>query len=68
MTAYSFVSPKNGKKYYLHSKEIQLKNGREQRIYYFCQDIREEALLEVPKGYEVVLNGKTGLPFLRRTK
>jgi len=51
---------KNGKKYYLHMKT----RGRA-IIYYFSTD-PADALWDLPPGYEVVENPKTGLPFLKK--
>jgi hypothetical protein len=53
---------KNGRKYYLHMKT----RGRA-IIYYFSED-PTDALWDLPPGYEVVENPKTGLPFLRKKK
>ncbi|MGC9058920.1 MAG: hypothetical protein ACP5H3_00720 [Candidatus Aenigmatarchaeota archaeon] len=53
---------KNGKKYYLHAKV----RGKA-TIYYFSED-PTDSLWEIPAGYEVVENPKTGLPFLRKKK
>ncbi len=66
--AYSVVSKKSGKTYYLHSKEVILKGGRKQRIYYFAGDVRPEALDALPEGYEVTENERTGLPMLRKKR
>lgn len=66
--AYSVKSQKTGKPYYLHTKEVQLKSGRKQRIFYFAGDIREEALDALPEGYEVNENKVTGLPYLQKAK
>ena len=65
--AFSVKSKKSGKTYYLHAKDVLLKSGRTQRIYYFAGDIREEALDKLPEGYEVIENTRTGLPILRST-
>jgi len=51
---------KNGQKYWLHLKE----RGKA-KLYYFSKD-PTGALSSVPKGYEVVENPKTGLPFLKK--
>jgi len=32
-----------GKTYFLHSKDVELKGGRNQTIYYFAKDERAEA-------------------------
>ncbi|HEY1074716.1 MAG TPA: hypothetical protein VGE59_03405 [Patescibacteria group bacterium] len=66
--AYSVQSQKSGKTYYLHSKEVTLRGGRKQTIYYFATDVRDGALDEVPAGYSVMENARTGLPMLRRSK
>jgi len=59
---YTYTSKKTKKKYYLHMKQ---KGGAV--IYYFSQD-PQGALFDLPPGYEVVENPKTGLPFLRKKK
>ena len=64
--AYSVVSKKSGKTYYLHSKDVTLKGGREQRIYYFAGEIKEGVLDELPSGYVVTENERTGLPMLKK--
>jgi hypothetical protein len=66
--AYSVVSKKSGKTYYLHSKEVTLRGGRKQTIFYFATDVRDGALDAVPSGYQVMENARTGLPMLRRAK
>jgi len=64
--AYSVVSKKSGKTYYLHSKEVTLKGGRKQRIYFFAGDVKPGALDALPAGYEVMENARTGLPMLKK--
>ena len=60
---------KKGQTYFLHTREVTLKNGRKQTIYYFARDIRDnDALAAVPEGYKVVETEKTGLPLLKRAK
>lgn len=66
--AYSVSSKKTGTSYILHSKDVTLKGGRQQTIYYFAKDERENALDELPDGYEVMENSRTGLPMLRKAK
>ena len=64
--AYSYVNSKD-QTYYLHGKDVTLKNGRVQRIYFFARDVREgEALTEVPAGYVVSETTRTGMPVLRK--
>ena len=55
----------NGKTNILHSKTTQLKNGREQTIYFFAKEEKEGALDAVPDGY-IVSESKNGLPVLKR--
>ncbi|MCA9770525.1 hypothetical protein KC460_04110 [Candidatus Dependentiae bacterium] len=65
--AYSVISKKSGKTYYLHSKEVKLAGDRKQRIFYFAGDIRKgNALDALPDGYKVIENKRTGLPMLKK--
>ncbi len=66
--AYSVKSKKSGKTYYLHTKEVKLAGGRKQRIYYFAGEQKANTLNELPAGFEVMENKRTGLPMLRRKK
>jgi len=66
--AYSVKSKKSGKLYHLHSKEVELKGGRKQVIFYFAGEAGKGALNELPEGYEVIENERTGLPMLRKAK
>jgi len=66
--AYSVESKKSGQTYYLHSKDVTLRGGRQQTIYYFGREVKDGALDELPVGYEVMENARTGLPMLRKAK
>ncbi len=66
--AYAVKSKKSGKTYYLHSKEVKLKGDRKQRIFYFAGEAAKNALNDLPAGYEVMENKRTGLPMLRKKK
>lgn len=66
--AYSVKSKKSGKTYYLHTKEVTLKAGRKQRIYYFAGEAGKDSIDALPAGYEVIENKRTGLPLLRKKK
>lgn len=55
-----------GQTYNLHMKDVTLKGGRLQRIYFFARDVREGAVDVLPAGYMVVENAKTGLPVLKK--
>jgi hypothetical protein len=64
--AYAHKNSK-GQTYYLHGKEVTLRNGRKQRIYYFSRSEKQgEALNSVPQGMKVGENARTGLPFLSK--
>lgn len=64
--AYSHTNSK-GQSYYLHSKEVRLRgSGKTQRIFFFARDQRPGALDQVPAGYRVVENTRTGLPILKK--
>jgi hypothetical protein len=60
---YSHTNAK-GKKYFLNSKDVNLKGGRQQTIYYFSKDERSSAC-DLPAGKQVVESPKTGLPFVK---
>lgn len=64
--AYSYKN-KKGQNYILHRQEVKLKgSGKLQTIYFFSKNTREGALDDLPDGFEVVENSKTGLPVLRK--
>jgi hypothetical protein len=63
--AYQFKNSK-GVSYYLHSKDVSLKGGRKQTIYYFARDVRPGAIDAVPAGYMVQETTKTGMPILKK--
>ena len=63
--AYNTKSKKTGETYYLHSKEVTLRGGRKQVIYYFAREERDNSV-ELPDGYVVMENSRTGLPMLKK--
>jgi len=63
--AYQYKNSR-GQEYYLHSKEVDLRSGKKQRIYYFSKTIGTNSLDEVPSGYKVVESQRTGLPVLKK--
>ena len=65
MNAYSYTNSK-GQTYFLHKKDVTLKNGRVQTIYYFARDVRDEAIEAVPAGYQVIETKRTGMPVLKK--
>ena len=64
--AYSVISKKSGHTYHLHSRVVTLRGGRQQRIYYFAKTVGEGAVDEMPEGYVVSENPRTGLPLLKK--
>jgi hypothetical protein len=63
--AYSYTNAK-GQTYYLHTKDVTLKNGKVQRIYFFARTERDGALDKVPAGYEVMETKRTNMPVLKK--
>jgi hypothetical protein len=62
--AYSHTNSK-GQTYYLHSKDVTLRGGRQQTIFYFAREVKPGALDELPEGKTIVENKRTGLPLLK---
>ncbi len=65
--AYTTVSKKSGKTYHLHSKQVTLRGGHKQTIYYFAGSAGSNAMDNLPSGYQVVENPRTGLPLLKKS-
>jgi hypothetical protein len=61
--AYSYVNSR-GTTYYLHGRDVTLRNGTQQRIYFFAKEIKDGAIDELPAGREVKESSRTGLPVL----
>ena len=51
--------------YFLHSRNVELKGGRTQTLYFFAKEPGQGALDAVPSGYEVA-ESKNGLPVLKK--
>jgi len=64
--AYTVTSKKSGKTYHLHERRQKLKGGQEVTLYYFAGQPGEGAIDNLPEGYEVSENNKTGLPLLKK--
>ena len=62
--AYSHTNSK-GSTYYLHSKDVTLRGGRNQTIYYFSKEEGSKSC-DLPSGKKVIENERTGLPFLKK--
>jgi ERCC4-type nuclease len=55
--------------YGLYEKEIQTKSGNKRKVRFFSKAEPEDAEpIDLPKGYKVKKNKKTGLPYLRKKK
>lgn len=64
--AYKHTNSK-GVTYYLNSKNVVLRGGKEQRIYYFSKDERADTGTDLPAGYEVNENPRNGFLTIKRT-
>ncbi len=63
------ITNSRGQNYFLHFKDVILKNGREQRIYFFAKVVKDEGSMEgLPEGFEVSENMQTGLPVLKKIR
>lgn len=63
--AYTHENSK-GQTYYLHQRDVTLKGGRVQRIFFFAREVKDGAIDDMPNGYQVVENPRTGLPILKK--
>jgi hypothetical protein len=63
--AYSHTNSK-GVKYYLNSKEVTLRGGKKQVIFYFSKDERPEAVPSLPAGMVVNENPRNGFLTVKR--
>ncbi len=53
--------------YTLHAREIALKGGHKQVIYFFSKRNPKSGMpVEMPEGYSVAVNKRTGLPYLKK--
>ena len=64
-SAYQHVNSK-GKTYFLNAKNVVLRGGKEQVIYYFSKDERAETASELPGGMKVVENPRNGFLTLKK--
>ena len=63
--AYKHTNSK-GVTYFLNSKAVVLRGGKEQTIYYFSKDERPEAVDKVPDGMMVNENPRNGFLTVKR--
>ncbi len=66
--AFSTISKKSGKTYFLHSRLQELRGGQKVTLYYFGGEAKEGAIDALPEGYEVSENERTGLPLLKKKR
>lgn len=64
--AFSVVSKRSGKTYFLHARLQKLKGGKEVTLFYFAGEVGPTAIDQLPDGYVVSENEKTGLPLLKK--
>lgn len=57
-----------GQTYFLHMKDVTLKGGRLQRIYFFAREVSDKGtpLDALPEGRVTVENPRTGLLVLKK--
>lgn len=55
-----------GVTYYLNSKKVTLRGGKEQTIYYFSKDERPESAADLPDGFKVIESARNGFVTLKR--
>lgn len=65
--AYKHTNSK-GVTYYLNSKDVTLRGGKKQTIYYFSKDQRAESIDAVPAGMQVNENPRNGFLTVSRKK
>jgi hypothetical protein len=54
--------------WYLHARSPAAPGRRRLRVFYFARQQRpEESVPELPPGFEVTINPRTGMPLLRRS-
>ncbi|NBU34225.1 hypothetical protein EB118_09120 [bacterium] len=63
--AYKHTNSK-GVTYFLNSKEVTLRGGKLQTIYYFSKDERPEAVQDIPAGFMVNENPRNGFLTVKR--
>lgn len=63
--AYEYVNAK-GAKYFLHSKEVELKTGYMSRVYYFAKTVNPDTAIDQVPADRVIKEAKSGLPVLAK--
>lgn len=69
MADYKHTNSK-GVTYYLHNKDVQLRGGKNQTIYFFAKKEKNEkgAPCDLPAGYEVTENPRNGFLTIRKIR
>lgn len=65
--AYKHTNSK-GVTYFLNSKLVTLRGGKQQTIHYFSKDERAEAVAKVPDGFSVNENPRNGFLTIKRDR
>lgn len=65
--AYDHTNSK-GVTYHLNSKEVTLRGGKLQTIYYFSKDVRPETTADLPAGFSVNENPRNGFLTIKRDR
>jgi len=53
-----------GSMYYLHTKDVKLRGGKMQKIFFFSKNSADST--DMPNGYKVIESKRTGLPLLKK--
>jgi hypothetical protein len=64
--AFSVVSKKSGKTYFLHKRDQKRADGGTTTLYFFAGEVKDGALDKLPDGYKTIENERTGLPMLKK--
>lgn len=64
-SSFSYTDAK-GRDWYLHTKEVTLRNGHQQTIYYFAKVEDINFACDMPDGYVVIETSRTGMPVLKK--
>lgn len=68
MAAYQHTNSK-GVTYHLHSKDVTLRGGKNQRIYFFAKALGGKGEpSELPAGFEVTENPRNGFLTIRKIR
>lgn len=67
MAVYTHTNSR-GTVYYLNAKEVTLRGGKKQTIYYFSKEERPEGIEKLPEGMVVNENPRNAFLTLKREK